>query len=137
MHDLQRMTRRNLIRATGGLELVVGLSALAGGFALLASPRGEALGMDPGMLEGTPFSDFFIPGLMLLVLIGLGGVGAFAAVLARWRYAPLASFALGLALTGWIAAQVALLGYLSLLQPLYFAAGLVIVGLSLRWMRSA
>lgn len=128
------MTRRNLVRTTGGLELFVALSALGGGYGLLAGPQGEVLGMSTEILEGTPFSNFFIPGLILFVVIGVGAVGAFAAVLASWRYAPFAALAVGLALAGWIAVQVALLGYLSILQPIYFAVGLVLAGLSLRWL---
>lgn len=130
------MARRNLVRLTGGLELFVALSAVAGGFGLMSSRRGDRLGMSPDILAGTPFPDFFIPGLLLFAIVGLGSAAAFVAVAAGSRWAPHISLAVGAVLAGWILVQVALVGYLSPLQPLYLAVGLTIAWLSARWLRA-
>jgi hypothetical protein len=45
-----------------------GLTGLAGGVALVADPSGRALGLPAGWLEGTPFADYLVPGLVLASL---------------------------------------------------------------------
>src|SRR5512140_3829364 len=54
-----------------GLLVVLGLGALAGGIALLAQPDGSVMHFDVAILEGSPFADFTIPGLILGGLFGL------------------------------------------------------------------
>ena len=58
-----------------------GLGAVAGGFALASAKDGSGIGFELDLLEGTPFSDFLVPGLILFTL-GLTAV-ALAVVLAR------------------------------------------------------
>ncbi len=53
------------------LQGFLGVGAIAGGLALLADPSGEMLGMPASVLERSPFHDFLIPGLLLLVIFGL------------------------------------------------------------------
>ena len=53
------------------LLLFQAFSAIFGGAALVISPRGELLHMPLGMLENTPFKDYFVPGLILLFLLGV------------------------------------------------------------------
>lgn len=60
-----------------------GLGALGGGVGMAGSPDGSAIGFDPAMLDGTPFGDFLLPGLLLLAL-GLASLVA-AGVLVRTR----------------------------------------------------
>lgn len=47
------------------------LGGIFGGLSLTLSPSGEIMHMPVSMLEGSPFSDFLFPGLILLVLLGL------------------------------------------------------------------
>jgi hypothetical protein len=80
-------------------------------------------------LEGSPFHDYRVPSLILGVAVG--GSSATAAVTA-WRgseHAGPASVAAGVILSGWIAAQVAIIGPRSFLQPLMGAVGLALIGL--------
>ena len=66
--------RRKLLQ---GIEAVVGVSGVAGGVLLALSPDGRLLGMDQTLLKGTAFSDYLVPGLLLALLVGVGGlVGA-------------------------------------------------------------
>jgi hypothetical protein len=53
------------------LHLVLGISAFAGGASLMLEPDGSLLGMKPGLLLHTPFSNYFIPGLLLFLLNGI------------------------------------------------------------------
>jgi hypothetical protein len=69
-----------------------GLSALAGGTALLAAPRGSPV-FPLALLEGSPFATFHVPGLLLFVLLGLGPLAVAWAVAvppARPSFAPIA-----------------------------------------------
>lgn len=50
----------------------LGLGAIGGGGALLISPSGKLLGGLPlSILERSPFTDFFVPGIILFVVLGL------------------------------------------------------------------
>jgi hypothetical protein len=54
------------------LLVFLGLTAVAGGFLLLTG--GGAPGVE--LLRGSPFSDYTVPGLALLVIVGGGGLAA-------------------------------------------------------------
>lgn len=111
------------------LQLLVGVAALAGGGSLLAAPDGGALGLELAALDGSPFVNYWIPGLALFVIIGLGSIfGAGLSALGRRRAGDIAT-ALGVLLMSWIALQVAWIGAVHWLQPLFFVLGAVEAGL--------
>ena len=61
----------------GALQAFIGLGAIAGGYMLVKDPSGGELGLPVSFLEGSPFPDFFILGLFLLLVNGIGSmVGA-------------------------------------------------------------
>jgi hypothetical protein len=112
---------------------LLGLGAVGGGIGIVMKPDGSAMAWDVKMLAGSPFSDFLVPGLILL---GLFGVGSFAVVvlgLARFRIAPFLAFAIGCGQMIWITVELAILGELSFLHPTMFAVGLAIAASSVRW----
>jgi hypothetical protein len=107
----------------------VALIALNGaaGLAALAGARyglGGAPGVPTEWLEGSPFADYRVPGLIL------GGVYAPATLAAAWavsrrrRRAPEVALAAGAIQVGWIAAQLRIIGYRHPLQPIMFCVGL-------------
>jgi hypothetical protein len=50
----------------------LGISAIGGGGALIISPSGKLLGGLPlSILEHSPFNDFLIPGIILLLVLGI------------------------------------------------------------------
>ena len=63
------------MKAARNILLIVlgflGLGAIAGGGSLIISPTGELLGMPVSMLEKSPFNDFFVPGIILFLALGL------------------------------------------------------------------
>lgn len=107
--------------------LVVALNALGGGFYGMAGAKDVPL----EWLKGSPFTSYFIPGLILFVVIGLGflvtGVGLFM----RQRWAVQVSFLCGMVLLIWIVVQLYFIGHVSMLQPLMMAVGFMIMILSL------
>ncbi len=108
------------------LQLLVMLNAFGGGYYAMSGAPGWPL----SWLDGSPFSSFFIPGLFLFVVIG-GGLGAATiAWLARSRVAPLLSLGMGGMLMAWIVIQVAIIGSVSVLQPIIFVAGVILTALA-------
>ncbi|HEX8025851.1 MAG TPA: hypothetical protein VF484_06585, partial [Candidatus Limnocylindrales bacterium] len=90
-------------------------------------------GFDTGILAGSPFTDFLVPGL---VLGGVFGVGSFAIAWLGYRrseLAPFLAFAIGFGQMLWIAIQLSIIKELSWLHPAMFTVGLLIAGTALRW----
>ncbi len=53
------------------LLLFLGISAMYGGYSLIADPSGHRLQLPSGWLELTPFPNYFIPGLILFSVLGV------------------------------------------------------------------
>ena len=95
------------------LLVLWGLGAVAGGFALASAKDGSGIGFELDLLEGTPFPDFLLPGLVLLAL-GLAAV-ALAVVLGRAvhhrrmpAWLPPLLLLTGLGILAWIVGEIAL-----------------------------
>lgn len=112
------------IRTLLGALLTVGaLNAFAGGYYGLSG----AEGVPREWLAGSPFRDYFVPSLILFAVVG--GALALAAVMVFRRH-PLAragALAATAILLEWILVQVAIIGYVSWMQPATFAAGLLML----------
>jgi hypothetical protein len=109
------------------VDLFLAVSAIVGAIGLVAGFMNVPL----SVLHGTPFADFTVPSLLLGVAVGGSALAAAAiAVFGPRRYERLASAGAGCIMTGWMIVEVALIGLGSWLQPLYFALGLVMIGLA-------
>jgi hypothetical protein len=106
-------------------EFFNGLSGLAGGFGLISDPTAASLGMELNWLEGTPFRNFLIPGIVLFVINGIGNSIAAILSIRKTRYFEMTGIVLGVVMMTWIISQVAFIGYKNFLQPLYFSTGLI------------
>ncbi len=134
------MKTRDMDRATLiTLELFMGAMAIACGVILAVGVAGDVLGMKSEVLDGTPFSNFVIPGLLLAIAVGGSQLVAAYGLWQRESWGMMASFAAGAILMGWIAGEVLILGWISPhgLQPFCFAYGAVVAGLAARhaWTR--
>ena len=108
------------------LQLLIMFNAFGGGiYGFFGAP-----GVDPAWLDGSPFSSYFIPSLFLFIVIGGGLALATGAWVRRSRLAPRLSLLMGVLLMGWIAAQLAMIGSVSWLQPAIFVAGVAITALA-------
>jgi hypothetical protein len=115
------------------LLILLGIGALAGGVALVAKPDGSVMQMPERLLAGSPFPDFFVPGLILGGLFGVGSVVVTVIGLRRWRIAPFLAFAIGCGQMIWIVVELAIMKELSVLHPIYFGLGLVIAVAAVLW----
>lgn len=119
------------------LQVFIGLGGVAGGFGLVTEPNGANLGFFVEWLSTSPFSDYLIPGFILLVVIGVGSLAGGVLSILRYRHAGEIAAALGALLMIWIAAQVWWVGLTTRLQPLFFSLGAVELALGLLLRRIA
>lgn len=111
-----------------GLLLFNGVTACLGASGLLQAPSGEHLQYDVAWLEPTPFTDYFWPGIILLVANGIGCLTVAFLTLKRVSGYPRFIMFQGFVLIGWLAAEV-LWGIVYLwLQGAYFAVALGLIG---------
>jgi len=126
---VSRRRSRAIRRTLAALELVTGAAGVVGGVLLAAAPDGSLLRADPGVLAGTPFDDWRVPGVLLAVLVG----GGF--LLAGWwqwrdyRYARELSLLAGAGLIGFEAAELAWIGFQPL-EALFAFVGFAVVGIA-------
>lgn len=129
------MTNRRpiAIRILLALLLFQAFSGIGGGYGLAADPTGSAVGLDPEWLEGSPFADYLIPGIILLVVLGIGPVIVVVGIFRRLQWAWMASLLAGLALIIWIVVEVLIVGYISQppLQLVYGLIGFAIIATTL------
>ena len=95
-------------------------------------PSGSSLGMSKDMLINSPFSDFLIPGVFLLVVIGIGSLLGVEASFLRYRFAGEVAVGLGTFLILWIVTQAWWMG-VHWLHILYITLGIVELVLGLMW----
>lgn len=115
----------------GALQVFIGLGGVAGGFGLATEPSGANLGLNVDLLSKSPFSDYLIPGLVLLAVNGVGSLAGGVLSILRYRYSGEIAAALGAFLMIWITAQVFWIGLTIWLQPLFFGLGVVELALGL------
>src|SRR5215204_2433792 len=112
------------IRYSLGALLVFGaVNAFGGGYYGLSGAKG----VPTEWLAGSPFPDYFVPSLMLLVVVGGSFIVAAIAVFTRLRIARLAALAAGIVVLGWLAVQLAIIGYVSWMQPTTAIAGVMVL----------
>lgn len=85
----------------------LGLTSVAGGIGLLTG--GGAPGLE--LLRGSPFSDYTVPGLSLLVIVGGGGLAAAVLVMREHALGLAAAGLAGLAFFFFEVVQVLVIGH--------------------------
>ncbi len=109
--------------ALGGLLAFGALNAFGGGYYGLAGAPGVPI----EWLRGSPFRDYFIPSLVLFFVVGGSLLAAAMLVFMRSRHARVAAPAAVAVLLIWISVQVAIIGYVSWMQPATAAAAVLVL----------
>jgi hypothetical protein len=110
----------------------IGITAIAGGAALMGAPDGSLLRMPLADLKPSPFENYFIPGLILFTVMGLGSFGM-AYLFRHGRYALSTLLIIsGSMVNGWILTQMVMIQKLHGLQFLYLAIGIYFLFLGSR-----
>jgi hypothetical protein len=118
------MTARSsaLRYALGVLLAFAALNAFGGGYYGMAGAKG----VPRSWLSGSPFASYFVPGVILFVVVGGAFLAASVAVFAGLRSARRAAFAAAFLVLVWLAVQLAIIGYVSWMQPVTAGAAVVI-----------
>ncbi|OWY20008.1 hypothetical protein C7N43_11165 [Sphingobacteriales bacterium UPWRP_1] len=111
----------------------LGLTALWGGWLLMKDPTGSAIQLPSQWIADTVFGNYFVPGLVLFTIPGLGSLAA-AIITRRVKTAAgyLPAAAIGLGLLIWLAVQVAVIRQFFFLQAVYAFIGVLVLWLSWR-----
>ena len=121
--------------------LFVGVGGFVSGVLLLLSTDGRLMGMSVDILANSPFEDYLIPAIILLIFLGIlpiiAGYGLMK--LPRWKWAEnlnlfksyrwpwMASILSGVVILGWLAVETILYGYISFLQPVMAVWAAIII----------
>ncbi|MDO8366789.1 MAG: hypothetical protein Q7T20_08345 [Saprospiraceae bacterium] len=144
IEDQSKSTHPIALWLLKALLLVLGVSALVPGIELILDPTGRLVQFPVGALEGSPFSDYLIPGFLLTIFIGLLPLAAWFALwkkpdsaflnrinpFPRRHWAWTLALMSGLGLMTWIFVQMTMVPYF-FLQPLMLSWGAAIVLLCL------
>ncbi len=121
------ISKEMVIRMILGVILsLLALNALGGGYYGMAGAENVPL----EWLEGSPFKSYFIPSLILFLVIGGSAIMASIMVFNNHQYAPKAAFISGILVLIWIATQMAIIGYVSWMQPTIVLVGIIIIFLT-------
>ncbi|MEO8403293.1 MAG: hypothetical protein ABI480_01810 [Chitinophagaceae bacterium] len=123
----------------------LGIGAIGGGGVLIISPRGELIGMPLSMLNHSPFNSFLLPGIILVLMLGIAPLLLIIALLKKtesklaerfnffsdmhwsWTYSIYIAFVL----IFWIQIQMAFLSAVSWLHTFYMFLAVVIIFVAL------
>jgi hypothetical protein len=106
--------------------VIQAVGAIGGGAVLVISPDGDLMQQPLSQLEGSPFDSYLIPGLILLVVLGIAPLVAAIGVWLRRPWAWWLAGVVGCGLLIWIAIELTIIDY-HWLQPTYFGMGLAII----------
>lgn len=109
--------------ALGILLLFLALNAFGGGYYGMAGAKDVPV----EWLEGSPFNNYFLPALILFVIVGGSSLTASLLVFRKHKKARTASFISAAIVLGWIVIQVAIIGYVSWMQPAIAILGCLIL----------
>ena len=114
-----------------------GVGACFGGYLLVKDPTGQTLQMPVDQLQHSPFSDYFMPGLILLTVFGVGSMVAAVLAIMKVKSHPIATMFIGIALTIWILTQTIMLQSVHYLHLIYGGIGIVLTVLGeVQWKRA-
>lgn len=99
---------------------------------LLADPSGATLWLSTGQLASSPFVDYTLPGIWLLVLVGAPSLLAGFSLLLRWNLSGQASLLAGFLVLVWCALDALWFRQWMWHQLAYALGGLTQMALSIR-----
>ncbi len=111
------------------LILFQGLGGIWGGIGLILDPTGESMQIPLSWLNGSPFQDYLIPGIILFLILGLLPLLVLCGLWKKWSYSWYSSLLIGVALIIWIIVEIAIIGYQTQppLQAVYGTVGLLLL----------
>lgn len=118
------LTLNQLKKISTGIHFFVGIGALAGGLAAVTNPTAP-MGISTDMLKTGPFKDFLIPGLFLMLVLGVGNLIVGMLSLRNHKWWMYFSGGMGDILIMWIVIQCIILWAVAALHVIFFIVGAV------------
>jgi hypothetical protein len=109
------------------LLLVNAIGAIYGGLSLVTDPTGERLQLSSQWLEHTPFNNFFIPGLVLLIVNGVLSIVVILFIIKKSKNYPVFISVEGSLLMAWIIIELFITLKYDPLQLMMGVAGLLLI----------
>lgn len=106
------------------LHFFIGIGAVAGGFGGATNPQG-LMGITTEALKTGPFDSFLIPGLFLMIVIGIGNLFAGFIVLKKLRFWPYTTGFMAIVLVSWIVIQCVMMQAIAALHVIFFILGTI------------
>jgi hypothetical protein len=121
------MARRVIRRIIGTLFGIIALNAFGGGVYGMMGAKGIPV----AWLHGSPFTSYFIPSLILFVVVGGFSLAASIAVFTHSRHAHRLVTATVAIIFIWIGVQITIIGYVSWMQPAVAITAFIILVLGI------
>ena len=88
--------------------VVAAFTSTVAGLLMISDPGGSLLHLSPDLLNGTPFDDYLVPGILLTVIAG--GINLIAVITSLQRHPSQYNWSMagGLVIAGWIVVQIIL-----------------------------
>ena len=104
----------------------IAITATLSGLLLISQPDGSILKLPLSLLEGTPFNTYLIPGLLLVVFVGIVNLLAVFFNLKSHQSRYDWAMAGGVSVVVWILSQLILIQTVNWLHVVSFGIGLII-----------
>ena len=106
------------------------LTSALSGLLMIINPNGEILNLPLKLLEGTPFKNFMIPGILLLIIVG--GINLLAAFFYVRNHPKRYNWTMagGVIISGWIISQMIIIHAVHWMHILYLTIGISVILLS-------
>jgi hypothetical protein len=105
------------------LLLILALNAIVGSLLLISDPSGTSIQIPVELLEDTPFKDYLIPGIILLISNGILSLTVATMTILKSKHYPWFITLQGIVLIGWLTVELIInIEFFSpvLHYPLYF-----------------
>jgi hypothetical protein len=109
------------------LLLLNGIGAFIGGIPMIAYPDGSANGISLAYLGHSPFTDYFIPGIVLVACNGVLSLLVFIGLILNVRHHAWWVMGQGIVLCGWIVIQMIMLREVNFLHVAFVLIGIALI----------
>lgn len=105
----------------------IAVTSTLSGLLMISNPDGGIMNLPLGILNGTPFRNFLIPGILLTTIVG--GVNLLAVFYNMQRHVNRYNWSMagGIMISGWIVVQMILIQAAHWLHFLYLGIGILII----------
>jgi len=110
------------------LLIVTAIASFIGGYMLINDPSGRSMQLNYLYdLYGTPFKDFTWPGLLLIIIIGVGCVIAASVTMLRNKKYPVFIITEGVLILLWVLADAYVFKQITVLQTIFGLFGIALI----------